>query len=53
MEQVESQVKTKRNFSSLETESISSEFAGTKADKYLKAAQGNLAKELRIQEIKV
>lgn len=52
MENVEKTVKTKRDFSSIETESILSDFAGTKVDKYIKAAQGNAVKEQKILEIK-
>ena len=48
LERVEKVVKTKRDLSSIDSESIQSEFAGSKVDKYLKAATGNAAKEQKI-----
>lgn len=52
IENVEKAVKTKRDLSSIDTESIQSDFTGSKVEKYLKAATGNAAKEQKIQEIK-
>ncbi len=48
LEHVEKVVKTKRDFSSIDSESIQSEFTGSKVDKYLKAVSGNAAKEQKI-----
>jgi len=38
LENAEKKVKTRRDFSSLETESIQSEFGGSKVEKYIKVA---------------
>ena len=52
LENAEKKVKTRRDFSSLETDSIQSEFGGSKVEKYIKVAQDNAANENKILEIK-
>ena len=52
LENAEKKVKTRRDFSSLETDSIQSEFGRSKVEKYIKVAQDNAANENKILEIK-